>query len=285
MPISIPSNSRGPVLDLALPVQAKAITVIITNQSTSKSLALNLPAAWNGDDLTLDFVNRTIRDQKGADRSGLLDPVNNQLWVPEPLIGGPNVVKIQALAAVESQTKSPGTVVDDATNEGTAPAWATPANAKVADNVRTTCTLPLAGLSHRLKATGYGFALPASVEIKGVVFTPQRGMAVGKTSVKDAEVKLVIGNAVQATNRSSAAYWTEVEEDVAYGGPTDLWGVVGLSKANVEGATFGAALAVANFNGNAGEIARVDAMPITVYYRPIVAYAATATLRWEKGYH
>jgi len=97
--LTSPDSARGPIFDLVLPESASAVVVRLRNKTTGKTLALNLPAAWDGDDLTLDFARRTIKDQTGADRSALLDAEDNELWSVEPLIAGANSIDVEVRPA------------------------------------------------------------------------------------------------------------------------------------------------------------------------------------------
>jgi virginiamycin B lyase len=105
--ITIPPNSRGPILDLTLPASDDAIDIVLRNKTTEKQLGINLPEEWEGD-LTLDFFRRAIKDAGGSDRSALLDPSDHELWVPEPLIAGANDVDLEA------RTKNGKWIVDPA---------------------------------------------------------------------------------------------------------------------------------------------------------------------------
>lgn len=112
--ITLPANARGPVLKLTLPETEFAVSVILRNVTTGKSLTIavaaftadtfggsgNFGGAGNfgglfGGGLVLDFFRRTIRDQTGADRSALLDPIDNELWTSEPLVSGANEISIE----------------------------------------------------------------------------------------------------------------------------------------------------------------------------------------------
>jgi len=95
----LPSNARGPVLDLVLPASEQAIDIVLRNKTTGESLTLALPEDWDGTDLSLDFRRRTIVDTTGADRSSLLDPSDSGLWKTEPLITGANAIEIEAVGA------------------------------------------------------------------------------------------------------------------------------------------------------------------------------------------
>lgn len=94
MSITAPDNSRGPILDLTLPASEDAVDIILRNKTTRKSLTLNLPAGWEGDDLSLDWRLRTIQDGSGADRSALLNSDRAALWAARPPFSGAVDVEI-----------------------------------------------------------------------------------------------------------------------------------------------------------------------------------------------
>ena len=107
--VEVPDNGRGPILELSLPSFEKAVTLLIESgqepvpEHIWRSLTLNLPAGWDGDDLTLDFFRRTITDQTGADRSALLDAEDNDLWRLDPIEAGVvSDVKFKASASGEA---------------------------------------------------------------------------------------------------------------------------------------------------------------------------------------
>ena len=87
MSITVPSNARGPILDLTLPASEVPVDIVLRNVTTGKSLTLNLPERWDGTDLSLDWRLRTITDPSGADRSALLDPEDNELWAVDAFSG------------------------------------------------------------------------------------------------------------------------------------------------------------------------------------------------------
>lgn len=87
MAIVFPQLGRRPVLTVTLPSTAAKVTVILRNETTGKRLRLNVPAGANLT-LVLDFLKATITDGAGVNRSSYLDPIDNLLWVPEPLLPG-----------------------------------------------------------------------------------------------------------------------------------------------------------------------------------------------------
>lgn len=283
MTVTPPSNYRGPYVDLALPASSNALEIVLRNATTGKTLTLNLPAEWAGDDLTLDFYRKTIKDQTGADRSALLDSEDNDLWSTAPLIAGVNDLEIEVIPGVlSSGPKSPGTAADDATT-GTV-AWSNASNAKASDGSYAKATMLAGTKSHYLKLTNYGFAIPAGATILGI--KPEMERRASNGAVDDNSLKIVKGGVISGTDHASADEWFNGagDEKVSAGGATDLWGLA-WTLADINASTFGLALSAHNGASGSRE-AEVDHIPITVYYRPgAAAYGATATLRWERGYY
>jgi hypothetical protein len=280
--LTLPTNSRGPILDLTLPESGTALEIVLRNKTTGRTLTINLPAAWAGDDLSLDFFRRTIKDQSGADRSALLSATDNELWSTAPLIAGANDVAIEVLTPVLSTTKSPGTITQSVLTTGLSEKeWENPNNVKASDNVRALVELSKVA-SYYLKATNYGFGLPVGGTIVGLEPAAERSRSGAGGAVADAAVRIIKGGTIKEAERKSVVVWPTADAVQSYGGTTDLFGEV-WTPADINSANFGWALAVTRAEALA--FAQVDHMPITVYYRAAPsAYVATAALRWEKGY-
>lgn len=289
MTITLPENARGPILDLTLPVSAEALDIVLRNATTGKTLTIKLPAAWAGDDLSLDWYRRTIRDQNGADRSALLSATDNGLWTdPPPLITGVNDVEIEVLRAVVATAfMSPGTV-ETATLTGGAAGpgevnWTNPSNVKASDNARATVAVGFS-LSYYLKALNYAFGLPEGATPTGAELDVERLSPAG--SCLDYEVRLIKGGAISnAVNRASPDIWPVAEAIKVYGGASDLWGTT-ISRAEANSATTGFAISVTKGGALLATEPGIDHMKARIFYRPAAsAYGAVAKLRWEKGYY
>jgi hypothetical protein len=93
----LPTDSRGPILDLELPESEAAVELVVRNKTTGKTLTINLPAEYEGGDLRLDWYRRTVRDQDEVDRSAWLDPNDLELWTATaPIVAGVNDLAIEA---------------------------------------------------------------------------------------------------------------------------------------------------------------------------------------------
>lgn len=166
----------------------------------------------------------------------------------------------------EALTGTPSTVVDNNTEaeEGTTAAWSNPGNAKVIDSVYSTVNVVAAGVTHLLKATGLGLAVPETATIVGVVVGCRRHQAGSERVVQDFRVSLVKAGVLQAENKKSLTPWENADTTQTYGGAADLWGTT-LTPAQVNAANFGVGLQVYNVIGVSNE-ALVDGFIVTVYY-------------------
>lgn len=171
---------------------------------------------------------------------------------------------------------SPGTVVDDA-GVGTV-TWSNPGNAAASDDARSEATLTSVDpLSHYLKATNFGFAIPTDATVTGIEVAVERS-ASNLTDVRDNRVRIVKANVIGATDRADTATtdWPTADAYKTYGSSSDLWGET-WTPAQINAADFGIAFAAQAINGT--QTARVDHIRITVYYtEPVVPGAMTATL-------
>jgi hypothetical protein len=168
----------------------------------------------------------------------------------------------ESTVGTAESTKSPSAVVDDA-SIGTV-TWTNPGNAKASDNARATAG---EGITHYLKATGFGFEVPAEATITAIVVGIEKSVA-GAGSVTDEAVRLVKGGVIGATDKADTHHpWSEVDQYSFYGG--DLWEGA-WAPADVNAAGFGAAFAahVLNFGSIS---ARVDHIKIGIYYTTLAS--------------
>lgn len=169
--------------------------------------------------------------------------------------------------------RPPGTMADDATVG--AVAWASVNNAKAADGAYATVKLegepPI--LSHYLKATNFGFAIPEGATIAGIVAEVKLTCEnKGSISARESRVRIIKGGAIGAAERATAELLPFTPTVVTYGGNSDLWGNT-WTPADINGSTFGLALSYASWvpEGTDTETGafvtpKVDSIVIKVYY-------------------
>lgn len=145
--------------------------------------------------------------------------------------------------ATNTAATSPGTMADDAT-VGTI-TWTNYNNAKVSDAVYASAAN---GTSHYLKATNFGFAIPAGATINGILVEIERYKG-GTGTSKDTNVKIVKADGtIGTTNKALALNWLASESYFSYGSSSDLWGET-WTYTDINDIDFGVVLNVTNVVG------------------------------------
>lgn len=117
---------------------------------------------------------------------------------------------------------SPGTMADDAT-VGTV-TWSNPDNAKTSNDSYAAATSTGPTVTHYLKATNFGFSIPTSATINGIVVNIEKSAGVVAMVVRDEYVKIVRADSTIGTeNKASAGDWSFSDVDSNYGSSSDLW--------------------------------------------------------------
>lgn len=163
-----------------------------------------------------------------------------------------------AAHASSSGPNSPGTVVSDG-SFGTA-VWSDPANAQASDDLYAT-TSPGGNPTQYLKATNFGFTLPATAVIIGISADVERLSAAG--TVFDASVRIVKGGVATGTEHANppSSFWPDADAIATYGGAADLWGTT-WTAADINGSGFGVAVS----GTDSFDVAAIDHITITVTY-------------------
>ncbi len=162
-----------------------------------------------------------------------------------------------------SSTNSPGTMADDAT-VGTV-AWTNFNNGMASDNAYAFATLRNK-VSHYLKASNFGFSIPAGAVINGIVVEIER-KAGGVSQIEDNSIKIVKSNgSLGTTEKSTGSAWNDWDSYITFGGSVDLWGET-WTAADINDADFGVCIS-AKETFNITDQANIDHIRITVYYTP-----------------
>lgn len=160
---------------------------------------------------------------------------------------------------------APGTMADDAA-VGTK-AWNTPDNAKVKDGTLTSFAgnLLITKYSHYLKATNFGFSIPAGSTIDGITVTLWKSRN-SYINAYDEIVKLVVEGVVSGSNYAKTSEnWNNTVTDYYYGGVSNLWGLA-PSVAQINASNFGVVLQGKTVSTKTAGTANVDFISITVTY-------------------
>lgn len=140
--------------------------------------------------------------------------------------------------------------------------WGSTGNIFSSDDAYASATFTVpSGITHYLKATGFGFAIPTGATILGIKAEVEKKQSI---SVTDYAVRLIKGGTIGTTDRSAAGFWSTVDTISTYGSGADLWGTT-WTPAQINASDFGFAIA-AQEGGVGGSVAYVDFVRITVYY-------------------
>jgi hypothetical protein len=116
-----------------------------------------------------------------------------------------------------------------------------------------------------LKATNFGFSIPAGATIDGISVNVER--QANDTSFFDNAIRIVKGGEIGTTDRSISDVWPANDDTATYGGTSDLWGET-WTDADINSANFGFAISVQKVGGSKNKKPSIDWINITVAYTP-----------------
>lgn len=143
-----------------------------------------------------------------------------------------------------------------------------------------------------LDVTGFGFAVPTSATIVGIVAEIERSQSISGL-VKDVTVQALKAGSATGDNRAdTTTTWPTTDTIKSYGSSTDMWGT-SWTPAEINASNFGLTLKVEG--GGGADTARVDHVRMTVYYTPAggselnnvvgwIALPTTENPRFSEGY-
>lgn len=148
--------------------------------------------------------------------------------------------------------------------------WSNPTRAQATDNSYATATDTTTGNTHYLKGVGFGFAIPTSSTINGIVVSIERKKdSAPSVTWTDSVVRLLKANVVIGDNKATSTSYTTSDVTENHGGSSDLWNAGGWTLAQINAATFGVVYSAhANDPLTSGGVVSCDYISITVYYTP-----------------
>lgn len=167
---------------------------------------------------------------------------------------------------------SPTTAVDDGT-VGTK-SWAFAGNATALDDAKATiATANPATVSHYLKCTNFGFSIPTSATIDGILVEINcNGSQSGTASVPEFQtIKLINGAGTIVGNNLGTGSFPSVAAYSSFGSSSNTW-AASLTEADINDVDFGVVIS-ALFDGGENpnaSIGAIDHVRITVYYTAVV---------------
>ncbi|MEN9323885.1 MAG: hypothetical protein RL699_1665 [Bacteroidota bacterium] len=240
---------------------------------------LNTSGLVNGDQITVQMTSNAVCVVTPATSNAISTTVIDlpQVSAVSICAGGTGsftaTAICNAITGLTSGAKDAGTAVN-ATGVGTV-AWGTPGNITAAGTPYATMSVAANATTNYLRATNYGFTIPANATIQGISVSINKSSS-GTTSpfLRDNVVSLVKAGTIQTTNKAlTGTNWSNSGLAVVnYGGAADLWATT-WTPADLNNANFGVVLAASNSNANA-RTATVD------YIRVTVSYSIEGSLDW-----
>lgn len=120
------------------------------------------------------------------------------------------------------------------------------------------------GLSQQLRATNFGFSVPSTATILGILLQIKRRHTVDVNTV-DSSVRILKAGTATGDDKANepAAEWPQTDVVGDYGGASDLWGTT-WTPSDINNSGFGAYL-INNVPSASGD-SYVDWMKINVYF-------------------
>lgn len=155
---------------------------------------------------------------------------------------------------------------------GSPPPWNNLTNF-ISSDAYTTTSLPgyqggnLDAVSNYLEVKNFGFSIPTSATINGIVVTLYRNA--DDSGIYDYNAAIIKNDVIGSEDKSNPNEWLfsgAPNEQVTYGGSSDLWGET-WSVSDINSNKFGFALSAINLYGNKFPLnCRVQIVRITVHY-------------------
>lgn len=134
------------------------------------------------------------------------------------------------------------------------------------DGQYTTASLAASAVSEYINTYQYGFSIPTTATITGIVLTRgTQATQAGASGIVDNSVKLYKAGVLVGSDKATATSWGGITEQTAtYGTSSDLWGTT-WAPADINATNFGAGISAKN-TGIGSDTAELDYVELTVYY-------------------
>jgi hypothetical protein len=240
---------------------------------------LNTSGLVNGDQITVQMTSNAVCVSTPATSNVIATTVIAlpQVSAVSICAGGTGsftaTATCNAITGLTSGAKDAGTAVN-ATGVGTV-AWGTPGNITATGTPYATMSVAANATTNYLRATNYGFTIPANATIQGIsVSINKSSSGTASPFLRDNVVSLVKAGTIQTTNKAlTGTNWLNTGLAVVnYGGTTDLWSTT-WTPTEINDVNFGVVLSATN-TSTFNRTATVD------YIRITVSYSIEGSLDW-----
>lgn len=157
-------------------------------------------------------------------------------------------------------------------NTGSGFSWSSPSSAQNTDATNATVLTSSDGNTATLLAMNASTGLSGlsnSDIINGITVTIRKNANANTqfNFVQDVNVQLYIAGVASGTNKAdTVTQWPDTETSFVYGGPTDTWGLVGLTGADLKASNFGVGVIAALTSAFSSTQASINSILLTVDY-------------------
>ena len=173
---------------------------------------------------------------------------------------------------IHAQTKGPktGTGFSNESLAGSNRSWDGVENAEGSDDVYadfSSLNTSSNSFTDYIHINKFQLDVPAGKIIKGIEVTVERSDPDQNTA--DYSVRILKYDMITGDEKSTGAAYTATDNEITFGGPTDLWGEVWTDDM-INDNGFGIAIAAQRIDGTSGTTSgRIDNVTITVYYEDV----------------
>jgi hypothetical protein len=170
----------------------------------------------------------------------------------------------------------PTAATNNSTGDENDDAWVAPTNVGADDGTEATITASTfdsPDISQQLVMSGFGFSVPGTATINGLMLEIDRRNSAGAASDNRVQLRDDGGTLVGNNNADTATDWPASLSIVTYGSATTLWGVA-LTPTMVNDSDFGVVLSAQADAANTD--IQVDFVRMTIYYTPAAGGAPAA---------
>lgn len=237
----------------------------------------NWPAAGSGSTPEAPFQNRRFHGGTGTALTSVVAQAGDRIVVE---VGGTDegdgsVYQYEMLFGDPKRQSAPATVVADAAI-GTV-AWTNLTGCGCLDGFAAQAQPAGANPSYYLKATNFGFGIPADATNIGITVEIVRRRTDNVGTITDHRVRIVKANVIGNTERAYLeSGWPGAFAAAVYGSSADQWGET-WAPSDINSANFGVALSVKALAGQSPATAYVDSIRIT-----ITATVGGADVSWTR---
>lgn len=266
-PLDVSAVSGGPA-DGFSPSGTLTLWLDVSEPTTTKG-DVSTHNGTNADRLAVGTDNQVLHSDSGTTTGIGWD------WVNREYLEGYRELFSLSGTPLDTGDDPPGTVA----TSGTGADWSNPSNAIGSDDSRASATVSPTGTSRYIVFDNFGFSIPSTASIKGIVLKLERNASFPLV-IEDESLQLLLAGVAtgtdvavgDGTNGTGDEWPQNTDATATYGSSTDVSGSFGLTPtyADVNDEDFGFRLSVSHVAGVGDPTdCEIDSATMAVYYETL----------------